>query len=92
MDLQSINPEIAAQLISCSTSRELWTSIEEMAGAATIAKELWYKGELQRTRNGSMKMEDYLTKMKSIVDNLQFAGSSLSLKDLYAQILCGLDS
>lgn len=63
-----------------------------MAGAATRAKELLYKGELQRTEKGSRKMEEYLAKMKSIVDNLQLAGSSISLKDLFVQILCGLDS
>lgn len=88
----SITPEVAAQLINCTTSQQLWTSIEQMTGAATRAKELWYKGEIQRTRKGSMKMKEYLNKMKSIADNLQLVGSPLSLKDLYAQILCGLDS
>lgn len=39
-----------------------------------------------------MKMEEYLAKMKSIANNLQLAGSSLSLNDLIAQNLCGLDS
>lgn len=53
----SISIVIAAQLINCKTSRELWSSTEEMDGAATKAKELWFKGELQRTRKDSMKME-----------------------------------
>lgn len=39
-----------------------------------------------------MKMEEYLEKMKTIADNLQLAGSPLSFKDLFAQILCGMDS
>lgn len=66
----SINLEVAAQLINCKTSRELWSSTEEMAGAVTKAKELWYKGELQRTRKGFMKMQEYLAKTKSIADNM----------------------
>lgn len=63
-----------------------------MAGVATKAKEIWYKGELHRTRKGSTKMQDYLAKMKSIANNLQMAGSYVSLIDLFAQILSGLDS
>lgn len=84
--------EVAAQLIDCKSNEELWRAIQEMAGAQTKAKQLWYKGELQRTKKGSMKMEEYLAKMKTIADNLQLSGSPISLTDLIAQVLCGLDS
>lgn len=50
-----ISVDIAIQLINCKKNRELWCNIEEMAGATTKANELWFKGELQRTRKGSMK-------------------------------------
>lgn len=87
----SLSVDVAAQLIDCKTSRELWCSTEEMVGAATRAKELWIKGELQRARKGALKMEEYLSKMKSLADNLQLIGSPLPLKDLIAHILSGLD-
>lgn len=74
----SISIDIATQLINCSTSQELWQTTEEMADAATRAKEMWLKGELQRTRKGSMKMEEYLAKMKSLSDNLQLATCRMS--------------
>lgn len=50
-----------------------------------------YKLELQQTRNGSLKMEDYLNKMKNIADNLQLAGCPISNDDLIPQILVGFD-
>lgn len=39
-----------------------------------------------------MKMDEYLTKMKSLADNLELAGSALSTFDLCNQILAGLDA
>lgn len=66
----SINLKVATQLINYKTRRGQWCSIGEMVGAATKAKELWYKGELQRTRKGSMKMEEHMAKMKSLANNL----------------------
>lgn len=38
-----------------------------------------------------MKMEEYLTKMKSFADNLELAGSSLTITDLCNQVLAGLN-
>lgn len=88
----SINLDIAAQFIDCKSSQELWKGIEDMAGAQTRAKQLWYKNELHRTRKGSLKMEEYLQKMKTLADNLQRSGSPISLSDLISQVLCGLDT
>lgn len=62
----SISVEVAAQLVNCSTSKELWSSTEKMVGAATKAKILWYKSELQKMRKASLKMKEYLSKMKSL--------------------------
>lgn len=38
----SISVEVAAQLVNCRTSKELWNSTEEMVGVATKVKVLWY--------------------------------------------------
>lgn len=43
------------------------------------------------TRKGSLKMSDYLTKMKSIADNLLLGGCPISNSDLIIQTLDGLD-
>lgn len=53
---------------------------------------MWYKDEIQRTRKGSMKMKDYLCKMKEHTDNLQLVSCNCTFNDLITQILCGLDS
>lgn len=70
-------------MVNCKTNKELWSSTEEMVGATTKAKIFWYKPEFQRTIKGSMKMEEYLTKMKSLADNLELAGNPLTITMIY---------
>lgn len=89
---RSLYLEIAAQLINCRTRQELWMNIQELAGSNTKAKIMWYKNELQRTRKGFLKMKEYLNKTKEFADNLQLAGCTYSLNDLFTQILSSLDS
>ncbi|KAI4333910.1 hypothetical protein L6164_018662 [Bauhinia variegata] len=84
--------EIASQLIHCKTSKELWTAAKELSGSNTRSRIILLKSEFQRTRKGSMKMEDYLSRMKTIADNLTLAGSSLSILDISSQIFAGLDA
>lgn len=79
-----LTPEIASQL-------DLWTAIRSLAGAHTRSRVTLLKGELHRTRKGSLKMIDYLSKMKSISDNLLLTGSPISNSDLITQTLSGLD-
>nr|QWX09785.1 hydroxymethylglutaryl-CoA synthase [Pistacia terebinthus subsp. palaestina] len=88
----TMNPDIASQLMQKLTSKELWDAAKELSGAHTKSRVIFYKGELQKTRKGRMKMEEYLTTMKAFSDNLTLAGSPISLSDLITQILIGLDA
>lgn len=88
----TVTTKIATQLIDCKSSQELWSQIQELVGANTKSKIMWYKSEIQRTRKGSLKMQEYLNKMKSLADNLQLAGCPFSQLDLFIQILGGLDN
>lgn len=51
-----------------------------------------YKVELQRQRKGSLKMEEYLNKIKGLADKLLMAGALLSTIDLVTQTLADLDA
>lgn len=84
--------EIASQMLNCSTSHDLWKSAKDLAGAYTRSRVTLYKSEFQRTKKGSMSMESYLSKMKTISNNLALAGSPLSMTDIITQVLACLDS
>uniref|UniRef100_A0A151UDC7 Retrovirus-related Pol polyprotein from transposon TNT 1-94 n=1 Tax=Cajanus cajan TaxID=3821 RepID=A0A151UDC7_CAJCA len=68
---------VATQLLHSETSKELWE------GAQIL--------NFHSFRKGSMKMEEYLIKMKSLADSLKLAGSLISNTDLITQTLAGLD-
>lgn len=61
----------------------MWTAVKELVGA---------KSELQRLRKGNVKMEEYLSKLKTISDYLFMAGSPISKEELITHALIGLVS
>lgn len=87
----TLTSEIASQLIGSKTSNELWIAVRSLAGAHTRSRVTLLKGELHRTRKGSLKMTEYLSKMKLIFNNLLLAGSPIPMGDLIIQTLAGLD-
>lgn len=87
----SLSLDIATQMINCNSSQELWKNVQNLVRASTKAKVIWYNNEIQRTRKWSMKMREYLAKMK-YADNLNLAGCNYTLTGLITQILSGLDS
>ncbi|KAI4332233.1 hypothetical protein L6164_017157 [Bauhinia variegata] len=90
--LNSISQEIVTQLLHCQTSKELWEASESLFGAYTMARITLLKSEFHRIRKGTMKMEEYLNKMKNLSDSLTLAGSLVSTSDLITQTLNGLES
>lgn len=85
----TMRTDIASQLMRNSTLKELWDAAKELSGAHTRSRIVYYKAELQKMREGGMKMEKYLTTMKSIADNLAVAGNLISQSELTIQILSG---
>ncbi|CAJ2656533.1 unnamed protein product [Trifolium pratense] len=90
--LNSMTHDIATQLLHCDTSKELWDAAKSLAGAHSRSRVTLLKSEFHSTRKGTLKMEEYLIKMKNLSDNLKLAGSPISTTDLIIQTLSGLDS
>ncbi|KZV34406.1 hypothetical protein F511_34029, partial [Dorcoceras hygrometricum] len=74
------------------TPKKLCDGEKELSGAQTRARVIYYKAESQKTRKEGTKMEEYLTTMKAIADNLAMADNPIPLPDLIVQILSGLDA
>lgn len=75
----------------CTSARELWVAAKELTSASVISRVLVLKGELQQTKKQSLKMEDYLAKMKHISDQLNLVGAPVGPIDLIMHTLNGLD-
>ncbi|XP_028806151.1 uncharacterized protein LOC114761006 [Neltuma alba] len=88
----TMTQDVGAQLLHCKTALTLWNEARTLTCAATKARVMVFKSELQQTRKNRMKMAEYLAKMKSISDQLALAGAPISNDDLILQTLNGLDA
>ncbi|WVZ03181.1 hypothetical protein V8G54_023987 [Vigna mungo] len=77
---------------------ELYEYMEQLKNALKIFTKLeiiqnhYLKFQFHNTHKGDMKMEQYLVKMKNLIDKLKLAGSPISNSNLVIQTLNGLDS
>lgn len=87
----SMTSDIAMKVMGCTSSNKLWTAVEESFGILNKSRVMFLTGELQRVRKGSMTMDQYLTTVKQLADNLEIAGKNIDHSDLVMKVLSGLD-
>ena len=84
----SIDIEVAFELIRYETSKLLCEAIRDFFGVRNKSNIDYYKREFNKLQKGNIKMSEYLKTMKKLVDNLALA---VTLDDLISQTLTGLD-
>ncbi|KAL2542972.1 Uncharacterized protein Adt_03950 [Abeliophyllum distichum] len=70
----SMSPEIAMRVMGSTSSSKLWTAIEKSYGIMNRSRIIFLTSELQRTRKGAMSIDQYLSTIKHLADNLEIAG------------------
>ncbi|KAL2475265.1 Uncharacterized protein Adt_36001 [Abeliophyllum distichum] len=83
--------EIVMCVIGCNSSSELWKAINENYEILNRSRVTFLTSELQRIRKGSMPMDQSLSAVKQLADNLEIAGKKIDHVDLVTQVLAGLD-
>ncbi|KAJ1695555.1 hypothetical protein LUZ63_012253 [Rhynchospora breviuscula] len=88
----TLSDQIQSQVVSCVTSRELWSSLQQTFAATSRARIIDLKRQIQNTTRGSSSCSDYLAKMRHLADELAFIGAPISSEDLISNIISGLGS
>ncbi|KAJ3686759.1 hypothetical protein LUZ61_015923 [Rhynchospora tenuis] len=88
----SLSESILSQVVSCETSRELWTSLQQSFASASRARVIDLKRQLQHATRGSSTCTEYLAKMRQLADELAFIGSPIPTEELINNIISGLGS
>ncbi|CAI9782539.1 unnamed protein product [Fraxinus pennsylvanica] len=78
------------------TSSTLMPSMEgecsqQSFGVTNKSRITFLISELQRTKKGSMIVDQYLNTVKQLADNLEIAGKTVLHGDFVTQVLAGLD-
>lgn len=87
----AMTESIAMEVMSCSTSAELWNALEALFGAHSKAKMDDYRTKIQTVRKGSTSMTDYLRLKRQWADVLALAGDPYPENLLVSNVLSGLD-
>ncbi|XP_075103758.1 uncharacterized protein LOC142178326 [Nicotiana tabacum] len=85
--LPSLTEGVLAQVVGCTTSQEVWVSLETMFASQSRARLMQLRLQLQTTKKGSSTMVNYLQKMKTLADNLAAAAQPVTNDDLVLHIL-----
>ncbi|KAK4262401.1 hypothetical protein QN277_027966 [Acacia crassicarpa] len=83
--------EVGAQLLHCTTAEDLWNGARSLTCASTKARVMVLKNDLHTTHKNSLTMSEYLSKMKSLADELALAGAPVAMDDLILHTLNSLD-
>ncbi|KAJ3698209.1 hypothetical protein LUZ61_001914 [Rhynchospora tenuis] len=86
----SLTEEIQSQMVSCTTSAELWSSLQNSFASTSKARMLDLKRQIQHTSRGSSTCSEYLLKMRKLADELAFIGAPIPDEELISNIINGL--
>lgn len=84
--------ELVGHVVRCTSSRQIRLTLEQLASENSTARLLQLRFQLQSVKKGSMNIDDYVLKMRSVADNLNAASQVISNDDLVLYILGGLGS
>ena len=89
--LNSMSPEILAQVVGRDSTFELWTTINNLFASQSQSRITNLRIAITNTKKGTMSSSAYMAKMKSLGDELAAAGRPVSDPEMVDYILAGLD-
>lgn len=88
--LSSLNEGVLGNVVDCSTSYEIWTTLSNEFGARTRARILHLRTQIQTTKKGSLTIHEYYSRMKSMLNALRAAGNNMIDDDFIMCVLVGV--
>lgn len=73
-----MSEDILTQLINCSSTKDIWSTLQNIFAAQSIAQTKQYKNRLQNIKKGLMPLKEYFMKIQQCVDALASVGKPIS--------------
>ena len=89
--LNSLTPEILAQVIGKESTLDLWTALTTIFAAQSQSRITNLRIAISNTKKGNMSSNAFIAKMKSLGDELVAAGRPVTDGEMVDYILAGLD-
>lgn len=86
----SLTEGVLASLTDCTTSVEVWKVLSRLLSARTKSIVLQLKTLIQTTRKSASNIIEFYNKIKTLADELKFAGSEVTDEDPTLFLLANL--
>ena len=87
--LSSMTETMLGHVNRCLTASEVWSTLQQSFLSNSKARVMQLHLMLQTLKKGSMTVEEYILKMRSLADNLNSVGQLITDEDLILYILGG---
>lgn len=88
--LSSLSDSILPRVLGCKHSWEVWDKVHKHFYSQLKAKVRQLRSELKSTKKGTSSINEYVLKIKAIVDSLIAVGDTIIEQDQIDAILEGL--
>ncbi|KAI0516057.1 hypothetical protein KFK09_008729 [Dendrobium nobile] len=85
----TVSKSIIPYIITSSTAYDAWTVLEQCLQLTSRSRVIQLKNEQYRTQMKDLSVQQYLTRIKTIVDNISASSSKIESEDVMLQILNG---
>jgi glutathionylspermidine synthase len=89
--MTSMTQEVMGQTAACDTPQEVWSLLEQTYASQSRARTVNTRIALAITQKDDMSISEYITKMKSLADEMAYAKKKVNDEELVSYILEGLD-
>ncbi|PKU74220.1 hypothetical protein MA16_Dca021624 [Dendrobium catenatum] len=86
----TISPSILPYVINAYSASDVWLILERRLQSSCRSRVLQLKNELHHLQMKNLSMQQYLTQVKTIVDNIAASGSKVDPEDIILYTLNGL--
>ncbi|KAL5732867.1 hypothetical protein ACOSQ2_032559 [Xanthoceras sorbifolium] len=87
----TLSESIFGQVTHCTTTYEMWNTLESLYFQQSKARVLQLKNEMNSTKKGALTINDYILKMKGLSESLTTVGHFMVVDDVILSILGGLE-
>uniref|UniRef100_A0A2N9F913 Uncharacterized protein n=1 Tax=Fagus sylvatica TaxID=28930 RepID=A0A2N9F913_FAGSY len=90
--ISSLSENILAYVVKCTTSRDVWLTLERMFTAHSRARTMTIRYQLSTLKKGDSSIADYFHKFTGLVDTLAAINQPLTEEEQISFLLAGLGS